>query len=81
MHWVFHGFLTETILFSVFLGLMSLSFLSLDFNRIQKVPEKAFADLQNLNSLHLEYNHVSYLNESSLMGLEGELERSSQYLF
>ena len=54
-----------------FSGLKLLHFLSLDFNRILRVPQNVFEEVHNLKSLHLEYNHVNYLNESSFNGLQG----------
>ena len=53
-----------------FLGLKLLHFLSLDFNRILQVPQNVFEEVHNLKSLHLEYNHINYLNESSFNGLK-----------
>ena len=54
-----------------FSGLKLLHFLSLDFNRILQVPQNVFEEVHNLKSLHLEYNHINYLNESSFNGLQG----------
>ena len=58
------------------LGLVSLNWLSLAFNRMPNVSENTFEPLLHLTSLYLDYNQLHHLHNKSLQALQGTAQHT-----
>jgi len=61
------------------LGLVSLNWLSLAFNRMPNVSENTFEPLLHLTSLYLDYNQLHHLHNKSLQALQGTAQHTYLY--
>lgn len=54
-------------------GLKSLDSLGLAHNHLRTVPGRVFSHLTVLNSLELDGNQITHIDEDAFVGLEGNL--------
>jgi len=56
----------------IVLGLKTLDMLILAHNYIKHIPAKVFRHLPLLNSLELDGNQISHIDDEAFVGLEGK---------